>query len=118
MKYWENGFYLEQNENKTRYKILDEYWQELIIAQSKGKEITTDETGKPIAVEHIATKKELTQNKIFQLKQDLAKLSEDLIQSSAGEIIDDIEIRKTEFIKKHNELRLLLGKEARKIKEK
>lgn len=39
MKYWENGFYLEQNEEKTRLEVTDERWKELLTEQSLGKEI-------------------------------------------------------------------------------
>ena len=39
MKYWENGFYLEQNEERTRLEVTDERWQELLNEQSLGKEI-------------------------------------------------------------------------------
>ena len=69
MKYWENGFYLEQNADKTRYEITDEYWQELLDQQSQGKEITTDNSGKPIAIEHISTPQEQAQIEIYELEQ-------------------------------------------------
>lgn len=69
MKYWENGFYLEQNADKTRYEITDEYWQELLDLQSQGKEITTDKNGKPIAVDHISTPQELAQSELYELEQ-------------------------------------------------
>ena len=39
MKYWENGFYLEQNEERTRLEVTDERWKELLTEQSLGKEI-------------------------------------------------------------------------------
>lgn len=39
MKYWENGFYLEQNADGTRLEITDKRWQELLKEQSLGKEI-------------------------------------------------------------------------------
>lgn len=39
MKYWENGFYREQNADGTRLEITDERWQELLKEQSLGKEI-------------------------------------------------------------------------------
>ena len=58
---------------------------------------------------------ESNQSKISELKQRLSQLSEDLIQSTAGEIIADIDSRKAEFVKLHNELRVLLGKEERKV---
>ena len=68
MKYYENGFYLEQNADKTRYEITDEYWQELLDQQSQGKEITTGENGKPIAIEHISTPQELAETELYELE--------------------------------------------------
>ena len=68
MKYWYNGFYLEQNADKTRYEITDEYWQELLNLQSQGKEITTGENGKPIAIDHIITTQEQAQTELFELE--------------------------------------------------
>ena len=47
MKYWKNGFYLEQTEGSVT--ITDEYWQELLGEQSQGKQIVTREDGYPIA---------------------------------------------------------------------
>lgn len=46
MKYWKEGFYLNQIENSV--EITDEYWQELLNGQSNGKQITSDENGYPI----------------------------------------------------------------------
>lgn len=66
--YWENGFYTEQNANNSRYEITEEYWQELLDQQSQGKEITTGEYGKPIAIEHISTPQELAQTELYELK--------------------------------------------------
>jgi len=63
------GFYLEQNENKTRYEITDEYWQELLDLQSQGKEITTDKNGNPIAIDHIITPQELAKKELYEIEQ-------------------------------------------------
>lgn len=52
-----------------------------------------------------------------EIKAELSKLSEDIIQYSAGEQVPDIEKRKAEFIELHNELRILEGKEPREIKK-
>ena len=54
--------------------------------------------------------------KIQFLKNRLTQLSQDIIQYICGELIDDIEERKLEFISTHNELRELLGKEKRIFK--
>ena len=50
MKYWDNGFYREQNANGTRLDITDERWQELLKEQSLGKEIRLVD-GKLLATE-------------------------------------------------------------------
>lgn len=60
---------------------------------------------------------ESNQSRIAELKQRLSQLSEDIIQSTAGEIIYDIGSRKAEFVKLHNELRVLLGKSERKVEK-
>ena len=52
MKYWENGFYLEQNEERTRLEVTDERWKELLTEQSLGKEIRLVD-GKLIATEPV-----------------------------------------------------------------
>jgi hypothetical protein len=56
---------------------------------------------------------ELKERRISQIKERLSQLSEDFIQSFAGAVISDIDVRKSEFAKLHNELRALLGKEQR-----
>ena len=52
MKYWENGFYLEQNEERTRLEVTDERWKELLTEQSLGKEIRLV-NGKLLATEPV-----------------------------------------------------------------
>lgn len=55
--------------------------------------------------------------KVYQKnKQILAKLTEDIIQYVAGEDVPNIEERKAEFIRIHNEVRIYEGKEIRNIK--
>jgi hypothetical protein len=49
MKYWKEGFYLNQIEGSV--EITDEYWQELLNGQSNGKQIASDENGYPIPVD-------------------------------------------------------------------
>ncbi len=57
-------------------------------------------------------------NKIIETKkQRLAELTKDFAQVEAGLQIDDIEERKAEFRTLLNEVRVLQGKERRKIKE-
>lgn len=67
MKYWENGFYLEQNKEKTRTEITDEYWQELLTGQSKGKIIVSNENNYPILKDYEPSQKELDQQEYTML---------------------------------------------------
>lgn len=116
MKYWEDGFYLEQNKDKTRIEITDEKWQELLNEQSQGKEIYC-ENGILKTKERQLTEEDIKRIRIKNIKNELTELSYDLIQDITGEIIEDIEDRKERFISLHNELRELLGKEKRQIKK-
>lgn len=60
-------------------------------------------------------KKEKT--KIYEEnKRMLSKLTEDIVQYVAGEDVPNIEERKAEFIRIHNEVRVYEGKEKRNIK--
>lgn len=83
--------------------------EEVIYAPNKEKD--------PILLTAKQIKEMETTNKINELKTELSKLSEDIIQYSAGEQVPDIEKRKTEFIELHNELRILEGKKPREIKK-
>lgn len=58
------------------------------------------------------------QNKIDKIKKELGKLSEDIIQYQAGEIVPNYEERKKQFVKLHNKLRVLEGKEPRVLVDK
>ena len=91
-----------------------EEFDNLMCEQNKGKELKV-ENGKVIAYIREITQEQLKEQKITELQQSLNELSYDIIQSTAGEIIDDIEARKAEFVKLHNELRVLLGKDERKV---
>lgn len=50
-----------------------------------------------------------------ELKEKLNRLSEDMIQAFIGEQIPNIEEKKKQFVKLHNELRVLEGKEKREL---
>lgn len=63
------------------------------------------------------TQEEINEQRKYELKVELSKLSEDIIQSQLGEIVPNIEERKARFISLHNELRVLEGKEPREIKK-
>lgn len=62
MRYWENGFYLEQNTNKTRKEISDEYWLELLQGQNNGLNIEENEQGMPILKPNELTERDILQN--------------------------------------------------------
>ena len=62
MRYWENGFYLEQNTDKTRKEISDEYWLELLQGQNNGLNIEENEQGMPILKPNKLTEREILQN--------------------------------------------------------
>ena len=118
MKYWENGFYLEQNKENSRIEITDEEWQVLLNEQAKGKRIYFDKEEKILKTEEIMpTEEDKRQLRIEKIKEELTELSYDLVQDIAGEYIEDIKERKEEFISLHNELRELLGKNKRLLKE-
>ncbi len=116
MKYWEDGFYLEQNENNTRIEITDERWQELLEEQTNGKVIYVD-NGELKVKDCELSEEEIKQNRIEEIKNKLTELNYDFMQYFSGEEINDIEKRKQEFIELHNELRELLGKEKRNLRE-
>lgn len=82
-------------------------------------EIEPDENGRRFQIQEIPapTKEELEQMRIYEIQQRLVELDQDIIQDLAGEIVPNIDDRKAEFIKLHNELRTLLGKEKRKTRE-
>lgn len=62
-------------------------------------------------------KKAAEQKRIEEIKPRLDALSQDIVQDAVGEIVPDIENRKSEFVRLHNELRVLMGLEAREIKQ-
>ena len=51
-----------------------------------------------------------------EIQARLIELDQDIVQDIAGEIVPNIEERKAEFVTLHNELRTLLGKKQRKLK--
>jgi len=71
MKYWKQGFYLNQIEGST--PIEDDYWQELLDGQSQGKQISSDETGYPILADPPSpSQSELDAREIASLKAYLS----------------------------------------------
>lgn len=62
------------------------------------------------------TEEELKEMRICEIQQRLVELDQDIVQDIAGEVVPNIEKRKAEFVTLHNELRTLLGKKQRKLK--
>ena len=60
------------------------------------------------------TEEELKQNRIVKIQARLNDLDKDFRQADLGAVFEDLDKRKAEFIKLHNELRVLQGKEPRK----
>lgn len=136
MKYWNkevNGFMSVQkpieyitNENNEQiispsYEPYPEYTDEqvntLFENAVKQNAIIVDVDGVPTLVSKPEpTQEEVKQTRIAEIQARLTELDHDIIQDIAGEIVPDIETRKIEFIKLHNELRQLLGKELREKK--
>lgn len=85
MKYWKNGFYLEQDNNNSRTEITDEYWATLLYEQSLGKHIV-DSNGFPIVEDYVPTQAELNERRITELKMLLAQTDYKAIKYAEGEI--------------------------------
>lgn len=56
------------------------------------------------------------QKRIEEIQARLIELDQDIVQDLVGEVVPNIEERKAEFVTLHNELRTLLGKEQRELK--
>lgn len=84
MKYWENGFYKEQNELKTRKEISDKRWEELLEGQSNGFKIVTGNDGFPTleAIDYSPT----LESRIQELKQKLKDTDYQAIKYAEGEL--------------------------------
>lgn len=82
------------------------------------KEIEPDNFGRRFQIQEIPapTEEDLKAQKVWEIKQRLNELDEDIVQDIAGEVVPEIDLRKAEFIELHNELRTLLGKEPRAVK--
>lgn len=95
--------------------IPDEEYDRLLCEQSQGKELKVID-GKVVSVDHEATQEEINEQRKFEISNRLNQLSQDFVQAQLGAEFEDMEERKAEFIKLHNELRALEGKEPRYYK--
>lgn len=136
MKYWNkevNGFMCVQkpieyitNENGEQvvspsYEPYPEYTDEQVDAlfkQAVEQNATiADINGVPTLISRPApTQDELNKIRIAEIQARLTELDHDIVQDIVGEIVPNIEERKAEFVALHNELRTLLGKKQRKLK--
>lgn len=87
----------------------------LMREQSKGKELKVLD-GKVVAEYHTPTQEELNEQRRTELKCELSKIKEDFEQEFFGLVRDDYDIKKARAAEIINELRVLEGKEPRKIK--
>lgn len=90
-----------------------------IIRSFDGKLVFEEETKTEeyLKAKAVADNKVKTASQIEEKKVRLEELRKDIVQSVSGLIIEDIEQRKAEYRTLLNEVRILLGKEPRKIKE-
>jgi len=89
MKYWKQGFYLNQIEGSI--EIEDDYWQELLNGQSQGKQIVSNEVGYPVLADPPApSQSELDAREIASLKAYLS--STDYIYPKCLELGLDVSI--------------------------
>jgi len=102
MKYWKQGFYLNQIEGSV--EIEDDYWQELLDGQSQGKQITSDEDGYPILSDPPSpSQSELDAREIDSLKAYLS--STDYIYPKCLELGLDVNIEYAEVAQQRKEAR-------------
>lgn len=109
---WKNGFYFDGEAPQGAVDITDEEYKSLLQGQSEGLTIE-DENGKPVLKDY-RPKNDIRE--YLTKKEKLSKISEDIIQYIAGEDVPNIEERKEEFIRIHNEVRVYEGKKVRNIK--
>ena len=86
-------------------KIADEF--ERLKNLPKEEPVLTEEQIAEMQEQAIKNKR------IAEIKPRLEQLSQDLTQAQVGAVFEDLDERKAEFIKLHNELRTLLGKPQR-----
>lgn len=92
-----------------------EEFDRLLCEQSQGKELKVVD-GKVIAEYHTPTEEELKQMRIYELKTELAKIKEDIEQENFGLVRDDYIEKKARAAEIINKLRVLEGKEPRKLR--
>ena len=87
----------------------------LMREQSNGKELKVV-NGKVVAEYHTPTEEELNEQQRYALKVELAKIKEDIEQETFGLVRVDYAVKKARAAEIINELRMLEGKEPRRVK--
>lgn len=87
----------------------------LMCEQSKDKGLKVRD-GKVVAEYHVPTEKEIKEQRIYELKTELAQIKEDIEQEAFGLVRGDYSEKKSRAAEIINELRVLEGKEPREIK--
>lgn len=108
-----------ETKGKQKFSLLGiemplEEFDFLLCEQAKGKELKVVD-GMVIAEYHILSDEEIKQNRICDLKAELAQIKEDIEQETFGLVRDDYAEKKTRAAAIINELRVLEGKEPRGI---
>ena len=103
--------------NRTSYQTYPVTEDMVEIEESVLKEIgKTKQFGNNGEIIDYFNEEEKKEMRISEINSRLTALTQDFVQVECGEIIEDIDSRKTEFVSLHNELRILLGKEPRELK--
>lgn len=89
----------------TEVQLADMHYLKLV-----NNAVTIDEAAKQTDISKAAKAQEMSLK-----RARLTALSQDLLQSMAGEIVPNFERRKEEFITLHNEIRAYEGKAAREV---
>lgn len=105
----------EQKFSLLGIEVPFEEFDFLLREQSKGKELKVV-NGKVVAEYRAASEEELSEQRIQELKAEIAKIKEDIEQETFGLVRNDYAAKKARAAEIVNELRVLEGKEPRKIK--
>lgn len=101
MKYWKQGFHLAYIEGSVG--VEDDYWQELLEGQSKGRTIEENENGYPILVDRVRTQQEMDWQEIATLKAYLDET--DYIYPKCLELQLEVNLEYSDVVQKRKEAR-------------
>lgn len=108
-----------ENLEEQKYSLLGvelsfEEFDRLMCEQAQGKELKVVD-GKVIAEYHVPTAEELSERHYYELKFELKKIMEDVEQEQLGIVRADYAEKKARAAEIINELRVLEGKEPRRV---